>query len=263
LVPNVKGDENQIYFIYKGERIEQPIYYIEKGIFAFEIVFGINCSQHEIIVNSSVLRPFTYKSINAFNKDESKKHGIAIKSDSLPGKYNVSFNLNYTNDNDQIIEEQYYFNIEFLNAFIIKDIIIPSGEERTISIEMESFVKLKQLEIFIYPSGDIDMKDIYFNYEDVTPGNITVTSEISKLSEKIGEQGFTYIINVKFDSGEEKKYNEYIPTEINWTFEENVKSINWKIKIIFLFIVIITIWNIIFYLMFLRKKKKKHQPPSL
>ena len=263
LSSNITAEEDDMYFQKAGiiEIEKTNVTYVNEKELYLRIIFGNNCSHYTLEGKSPLfLHPI-------FDMDNEKvvagkiiEYPLNINPNAEVGKYLVIVYLNYTNENNIKVSNQFNLTITYNKSFEITELKLPTDSDRTFSLDIRTFVEFTKFKVMFDKDGDIVFDQQEFILENISIGNYTFKSKVFQFKSSFidlnwGSQEVGYDIIGKIENRTVRKYDANIPVKITWNSENKEEELRYQsISIGAIIILVIVIIIGIFYY---RSKKKK------
>lgn len=209
-ITDIEGGERQ-------ERTDSVVYVGEDAI-KFTWEFGQNAHNYSTEVRSPLfLRPLKPCIMPLFQTAGSGGGtALEINPKAHLGLYKIIGFFNYTDDNEINISRQYNFTVELKKALAIRNIKVPEGKERIMSVDIETYIEFSELTVEFNTDGDIRVELEKISRHDLEPGSYNFKTSIFKDAVLVSEQQeLGYRVIGYFDS-------RHVYFDDNWTMPVNI-----------------------------------------
>lgn len=205
--------------------IEAEQYFIGQfSTLSLEATFGTNVMSYGFGIIGN--HPFLYFD-NATTIDEVeagwKVSGcLEIDPNVQLGIYEFLIFLNYTNHENEFTSKSFNLDLEIVNPWEVVEISIPTGNERKISVEVETFISISNLTMKYSSEGDIGFEQEIFLHDTAPPGRYIFETNLIWYNDTIfeGDQYFYYHLHGNVSDIPLEILESDIPFNIEWTDEE-------------------------------------------
>ena len=225
-----QAEENEVYFTAPNpEKVAErtDMYYVNESQATLHVKWGQDCSNWCVDMHSPLFSTFMagthYRKIEAGDKHSSS---INLNPQAPPGEYSITVYLNYTDESDEFVTEEHNFVIKYLDTFEVLDFILPTTNNKNVSLKVETFYQFSELKVGFYPRGDLDVEEYEILLTDVGPGIHSFETNIIKRNTSFVsvEQSIAYKLTGTIDGRTIEKDQEHQNVRIIWS---NI-NVAWK-----------------------------------
>lgn len=253
--------KNEVYFQDYKKPTGSPengtnVVYLGEEKIKLVVVFGENCTNWSIDLDDdffsteiSGISPSKKSAGSVYIKD------LPINESSIFGEHYITLFFNYTNEENEIITNEYKFILNYLNTLYIKEIVLPTYNSKIFQLHIETFINFSRIQFLFDSDGDIEIINPEQELLSPIPGNYTIETGITKRSSRPGnsqEVGY-HIIGYTGNRTVEFKENN-IGISLNWISINSDEVFN---NVTYMLLITIVIIAIIFNYKYHFKQERK------
>jgi len=257
--------QDEIVYISAGKRDNQADYiYCNETNIELNVLFSVNCTMWSV---DMIGYPLFTSDVYGIHIDDQMTGGrlystrLIVNGSAQVGPYNLTVYVNYTNEDGMPINNSYNMTIDHQKAIEVQEYSPPTGQGRTFSIDLVSYVNIKEIQVDFFPSGDIVTQPENITLSDVKPGKHRIATTIKIIPAPDSHRSISFYIQCSINNRVIVLSISDIP--LNLSREEEVDntpeapSDSPEYTVILLMVIGLLVFNILFYLFILPSRKNE------
>jgi hypothetical protein len=239
------------------EATETNVVYEGETKFGLIVEFGQNCSNWSVeMFNHLFTNPLWGVTNREIIAGEGRGFGLDINPDAELGPYPVTIFVNYTNEDNEPIINRFYLTLYYNRSIEIIDLHLPTSDDLTFSVSVETFQRIDNLTVRFDGDGDVGVADEEMSLFDVPVGKQFFSTTVHRRPEGMSGQevGYSVIAQIGERTVEFGEYN--IDVTINWDGRSDDDSPSNRMRIILIIVSLGSILVAINYYLFFYKQEK-------
>jgi hypothetical protein len=221
---STKADGDNVFFTY-GNDYQNRTYEILVGEeeINFIIIFEEDCDSWSYYLSDYTIFLTNFSEDFPFeqNKDDKYVERVPLDRNAPPGDYYIDIFFNYTASNGSSKNNVIPYHIKYIRPFEILNISIPGGYQRSMVLEVQTYVNFSRLTIIFDSDGDIAVMDEETTYKDLPLGKYTFSTRIKKRMTFAGDQQeVAYHIIGEYKGHVVETYEYNIDVSVMWDEDE-------------------------------------------
>jgi hypothetical protein len=166
----ISASAEDIFFLFPqhGEVEETHTFYIGEYTLQSCVILDEDATyvSYHILNSPLISDVFVYNSLGPLNSSEpwilDSPGEIQLNSMAPSGVYTLTVNVSYTNQTEDDVFLQFHYDIEYRQAYVVREYILHRGATNSLEIEVESFIYLDWMNVtFFYPGVDDDWRTVF------------------------------------------------------------------------------------------------------